>query len=383
MRAVVVGGGIGGLGAAIGLHRAGWTVTVLEQAPEFGDVGAGISLWPNALRCLDELGVDLGTHLAAQDQGGLRDRRGRWIARWDAAGFQRIHGLPLAGIHRADLINGLRDTLPADCLRTGTKVTGVTEDGVVRFDGGGELQADLVVAADGIRSPIRQALFPHHPAPAYSGSAAFRGVTKHPHTGLSTTFAPGTEVGVLPLTGGDVYWFVSYVTKPDARPADLKAHLKEHFGDWHDPIPALINTTPPEALLYHDLYHLGTPLPTYVRGRVAFLGDAAHAMPPFLGQGGCQALEDAVVLAHSVSTVDDVDQALVTYDAERRPRSQRVALASVRAGKAGPQVTSPLLTSVRMNLLRLVPTKLTARAGASISGWRPPRLPRPAPPRTP
>ncbi|SEF36523.1 2-polyprenyl-6-methoxyphenol hydroxylase [Amycolatopsis pretoriensis] len=383
MRAAVVGGGIGGLGAAIGLHRAGWTVTVLEQAPEFGDVGAGISLWPNALRCLDELGVDLGDHLAAQDQGGLRDRRGRWIAHWDAAGFRRLHGRPLAGIHRADLIAGLRDALPADCLRTGTKVTGVTEDGVVRCENGDEIRADLVVAADGIRSPIRQVLFPQHPQPVYSGSAAFRGVTHHPGLGLSTTFAPGTEVGVLPLTGGDVYWFVSYVTAPGARPADPKAHLKEHFGDWHEPIPALIDATPPEALLYHDLYHLGTPLPTYVRGRVAFLGDAAHAMPPFLGQGGCQALEDAVVLAHRVSTVDDIDEALAGYDAERRPRSQRIARAAVRTGKAGPQVTSPLLTALRMNLLRLVPTKLTARVGKDINGWRPPRLPRPAPPRTP
>ncbi|MCR6487681.1 FAD-dependent monooxygenase [Amycolatopsis sp. OK19-0408] len=379
MRAVVVGGGIGGLGAAIGLHRAGWTVTVLEQAPEFGAVGAGISLWPNALRCLDELGVDLGDHLAAQEQGGLRDRRGRWVAHWDADGFRRLHGRPLTGIHRADLIAGLLDALPADALRTGTEVTEVTEDGVVN----GELQADLVVAADGIRSPIRRRLFPHHPEPVYSGSAAFRGVAKHPGLGLSTTFAPGTEVGVLPLTGDDVYWWVSFVTKPDTRPADLKAYLKEHFGDWHDPIPALIDATPPEAVLYHDLFHLATPLETYVRGRVAFLGDAAHAMPPFLGQGGCQALEDAVVLAHSVSTVDDVDQALARYDAERRPRSQRVARASVRAGKAGPQVTSPLLTAARMNLLRLVPTKLTARAGRSISGWQPPRLPRPAPPRTP
>lgn len=382
MRAVVVGGGIAGLGTAIGLCRIGWNVTVLEQAEEFGDVGAGISLWPNALRCLDELGVDLGEHLAAQDRGGLRDRRGRWVTRWDAAGFRKVHGRPLAGIHRADLIAGLRDTLPPESLRTGTKVTEVTEDGVVRF-GGGEIRADLVVAADGIRSPIRQALFPRHPEPVHTGSVAFRGVTHHPGTTLSTTFAPGTEVGVLPLTGGDVYWFVSYVAGPGARPADLRTYLKEHFGDWHDPIPALINTTPPEALLYHDLYHLGTPLPTYVRGRVAFLGDAAHAMPPFLGQGGCQALEDAVVLAHSLSTVDDTDAALAKYDAERRPRSQRIARASVRAGKAGAQLTNPVAAGIRTALLKALPAQVTARVGKDINGWRPPRLPRPAPPRTP
>ena len=383
MHAVVVGGGIGGLGAAIGLHRAGWTVTVLEQAPEFGDVGAGISLWPNALRCLDELGVDLGEHLAVQTQGGLRDRRGRWLARWDAAAFERHHGRPLTGIHRADLIAGLRDTLPADRLRTGVKVTEVAEDGLVRFTGG-ELQADLVVAADGIRSPIRHALFPACPEPVYCGSTAFRGIARPARIpGLSTSFDRGTEIGILPLTGGDVYWWVSYVTEPDARPADLKGYLKEHFGGWHDPVPELIDVTPPEALLHHDLYHLGTPLGTYVRGRVALLGDAAHAMPPFLGQGGCQALEDAVVLAHAMATEDTVQKALQTYNTERRPRSQRVAHASVRAGKAGPQLTNPVAIALRTTLARLLPAGLAARSGASISGWRPPRLPRPAPPRTP
>ena len=104
MHAVVVGGGIGGLGAAAGLHRSAGPSPSSEQAEEFGDVGAGISLWPNALRCLDELGVDLGEHLAAQHEGGFRDRRGRRITRFDAAAFERRHGRPLGAIHRKDLI---------------------------------------------------------------------------------------------------------------------------------------------------------------------------------------------------------------------------------------------------------------------------------------
>jgi 2-polyprenyl-6-methoxyphenol hydroxylase-like FAD-dependent oxidoreductase len=376
--AVVVGGGIGGLGAAAGLHRAGWTVTVLEQATEFGDVGAGISLWPNALACLDELGVDLGDRLAIQEEGGFRDRRGRRITRYDTAEFERVHGRPLGGIHRKDLIAALREAVPAESLKTGAKVIEVGTDGKVRFTGG-EIQADLVVAADGIRSPIRHALFPDHPEPVYAGSTAFRGVTRYPGARLSTSFGRGTEVGVLPLTGGDVYWFISYLTEPDEQPVDLK----EAFGGWHDPIPALIDATPPEAVLHHDLYHLGTPLKTYTRGRIALLGDAAHAMPPFLGQGGCQALEDAVVLAHAMSTEDTVEAALKSYDEQRRPRSQQVARESVRMGKLGPQLANPVAVALRAAVLRLLPAKVTARAGARITGWRPPRLPRPARPRTP
>jgi 2-polyprenyl-6-methoxyphenol hydroxylase-like FAD-dependent oxidoreductase len=378
MHATVVGGGIGGLSAAVGLHQAGWTVTVLERATEFGDVGAGISLWPNALACLDELGVDLGDRLAPQREGGFRDRHGRRITRYDTAGFERLHGRPLGAIHRRDLIAALRDAVPAESLKTGAEVTEVREDGRVRFTGG-EIQADLVVAADGIRSPIRQALFPDHPGPVYSGSTAVRGVTRYPGARLSTSFDRGTEIGVLPLTGGDVYWFVSYLAEPGEQAADLE----EAFGDWHDPIPALIGSTPPEALLHHDLYHLGTPLETYTRGRIALLGDAAHAMPPFLGQGGCQALEDAVVLAHSVSTEDTTKAALERYDRERRPRSQKVARESVRMGKIGAQLADPIAIKIRTALLKALPARVTVRMGREITGWRPPRLPRSARPRTP
>jgi 2-polyprenyl-6-methoxyphenol hydroxylase-like FAD-dependent oxidoreductase len=381
MHAIVVGGGIGGLGAAAGLHRIGWTVTVLEQAGEFGDVGAGISLWPNALRCLDELGVDLGGHLAPQHEGGFQDRRGRRVTRFDSAAFERIHGRPLGAIHRKDLIAALRNAVPAESLNTGAEVTEVREDGRVRFTGG-ELQADLVVAADGIRSPTRHALFPHHPEPVYSGSTAFRGVAKYPGARLSTSFDRGTEIGVLPLTGDDVYWWVSYLTEPGNRPDDPKEYLRQHVKDWHEPIPALIDATPPEAVLYHDLYYLGTPLETYVRGRIALLGDAAHAMPPFLGQGGCQALEDATVLAHELSTKDP-KEALRAYDEERRPRSQKVARESVRMGKLGPQLANPAAVKLRTALLKALPAQVTVRVGKDITGWRPPRLPRPAPPRTP
>lgn len=375
MRAVVVGGGIGGLAAAVGLLRVGWDVTVLEKAPEITGVGAGISLWPNAQRCLDVLGVQ--APLQEQRDGGLRDKRGHRITGWDAAAFTRNHGLPLAAIHRRDLIDALARALPQEAIRTGAEVTEVREDGFVRYTGG-ELHADLVVAADGINSRIRKG-----EQPVYSGSTAFRGVAHRPGTPLSASWDRGAEIGVLPLAGGDVYWWISYVVRAGERPADVKAHLKRHFGDWHDPIPALIDATPAAAILHHDLCYLGTPLPTYVRGRIALLGDAAHAMPPFLGQGGCQALEDAVVLAHAVSTEDTTENALEKYDQERRPRSQKVARDSVRAGKIGPQLTNPVATALRKALLRMTPAKATARIGAGISGRQPPGLPRPVPPRTP
>ncbi|MFJ1762930.1 FAD-dependent monooxygenase [Amycolatopsis sp. NPDC088138] len=376
MDAVVVGGGIGGLAAAVGLRRAGWDVTVLEKAPEITGAGAGISLWPNAQRCLDVLGVQ--APLKKQLDGGLRDKKGRRITGWDAAAFERHHGLPLTAIHRRDLVDTLARALPEETRKTGAEVTEVREDGFVRYTGG-ELQADLIVAADGINSRFRNS----SQKTVYSGSTAFRGVAHRPGTPLSTSWDRGAEIGVLPLAGDDVYWWISYVVRAGERPADVKAYLKQHFGDWHDPIPALLDATPAEHILHHDLYYLGTPLTSYVRGKIALLGDAAHAMPPFLGQGGCQALEDAVVLAHAMSTEDTVQKALHKYDQERRQRSQKVARDSVQAGKVGPQLTNPVATTIRNALLRMTPAKATARIGAGVSGWRPPDLPRPVPPRTP
>ncbi|MFE0025575.1 FAD-dependent oxidoreductase [Amycolatopsis sp. NPDC059021] len=380
--AVVVGGGIGGLSAAVALHQAGWQVTVLERAPEFTEIGAGISLWPNAVRALETIGVGerLAPLLAVQRGGGLHDRRGRRLTHWDTDTFERLQGGPLTAVHRADLIDTLRTALPQDRLRTGAEVTEVRPDGRVRI-GDEEIHADLVVAADGIRSRIRQALWPDHPAPVYCGATAIRGIAELPGlVELSTTWDRGTEVGVIPLVDGRVYWWAGYVTEPGIRHADTKAYLTARFGGWHAPIPAVIAATPPEALLHHDVDHLAIPLPSYVRGRIALLGDAAHAMPPFLGQGGCQAIEDAVVLAHVVSTKDSIDSALREYDVQRRARSQRVARATLRAGQAGLLLRNPVATALRAALLRVLPASAAARANGAITRWEPPRPP--ARPRT-
>ncbi|GAA1022184.1 MULTISPECIES: FAD-dependent monooxygenase [Amycolatopsis] len=367
-RAVVVGGGIGGLAAAIGLRRVGWEVTVLERAPELTAIGAGISLWPNAQRALAELGVE--PRISAQRGGGLVDWRGRRLAKWDADLFVRSHGLPLGAIHRANLIDTLRSALPNSCLKTGVEVTSVEQNGVVHHDAG-STEADLIVAADGINSPIRQALFPAARV-EYSGGAAFRGIAKLPlKPTLSTTWAAGIEIGVLPLLDDEVYWWVSEARPAGIRHDDVRAYLSAKYGRWHDPIPQLIDATP--EILLHDTHHLATPLPSYVRGRVALLGDAAHAMPPFLGQGGCQALEDAVVLASHVRE-STVDEALRRYDAERRPRTQKVAKASIQAGASGPLLRNPAAVALRATFTRLLPASITTRVGASISRWQPPRL---------
>ncbi|MFB7239886.1 FAD-dependent monooxygenase [Streptomyces sp. NPDC056269] len=381
--AVVVGGGIGGLAAAIGLHRIGWKVTVLERTSTLEDAGAGISLAANGLRALDALGVGGPVREASRGQysGGTRTPRGGWLTRMDGAALEEAVGTPIMGIPRSALHRLLRASLPAGTLVNDRAADRVEQTGpaTVRVGSGATvLEADLVVAADGIGSAIRGRLFPHHPGPVHSGQAVLRAITAHAvdlRTDFELTWGRGSEFGHIAFPDGTAEWHAVLTLPAGTRFPDPLAELRRRFRTWHDPIPALLNATRPETVLHHDVNELRTPLPSYTAGRIVLLGDAAHAMTPHLGQGACQALEDAVVLTAALGTESTVEAALARYDAERRPRSQAVAGAARQVGKLGQQLSHPVAVSLRNAAMRLTPSRVATRMVLRHHAWAPPSLP--------
>ncbi|MFD0267182.1 FAD-dependent monooxygenase [Streptomyces sp. NPDC127106] len=377
--ALVIGGGIGGLAAAIGLHRTGWEVTVLERSAVLDDAGAGISLAANGIRALDALGVGAAVRGAARRQytGGTRTPDGRPLSRMDGAALERALGIPMTGIPRAELHRLLRGALPPGCLRTG--VTGSLDTAPGQGPGGRTGTApDVVVAADGVRSGIRARLFPDHPGPVYSGSTVLRAITAEPvalDTDFELTWGPGAEFGHIAFADGRAEWHAVLAAPAGIRHADPLAALRRRFAHWQEPVARLLAATRPEDVLHHDIHELATPLPAYAAGRVALLGDAAHAMTPNLGQGACQALEDAVTLAAELAAGPDVETALTRYDAVRRPRSQAVARAARRAGLLGHRLSHPVAVSLRNGALRLAPSGAVVRGILRHADWTPPRLP--------
>jgi 2-polyprenyl-6-methoxyphenol hydroxylase-like FAD-dependent oxidoreductase len=367
LRIAIAGAGIGGLAAATALRADGHGVTVVEQATEFAPLGAGLAVWPNAGHALRALGLgDLvdSAEVPRGDGGIRRAQDGSLIAASSTEELETRYGAPLALVHRADMQAALLEAAGTRTVRFGATVTAVHEGGSVTLAEGELLVADVVVGADGIRSVVREQLLADGD-PVASGYVAYRSVVDwQGDVPAGEYWGRGEVFGIAPLSRGRVYWYAAFAVEDDegdGAAAQLE-RLQQRYGSWASPIPGILAATAEGALLRHELFDRD-PIEAWGRGRVTLLGDAAHPMLPFLGQGACCALEDAVALAKGLRGVEDgesVEAALRAYEAERAPRAASLVKGSRGAGRVC-MLGSPLGTRLRDLVMAAMPSGLRMR----------------------
>lgn len=369
---LIVGAGIAGLATAVALQRLGHTVTVVEEKADTS-AGAGISIWPNALAALDAF--DLGDAVRASGgrvtAGAVRWYDGAWLRRPSADRMVRALGEPLVVTRRADLTRILADALAPATVRRGVAARHLTTTtaGEVRvtLSDGSVHEAAAVIGADGVGSMVAR----HLNGPLrhrYAGYTAWRGIAAHrlePEL-AGQTLGAGTEVGHVPLGPDHTYWFATERTaEGGAMPQGELDYLRRKYRDWAEPIPSLLAATGAGDVLRNDLYDRDQ-VRVWSRGPVTLVGDAAHPMRPHLGQGGCQGLEDAAVLARFVAQVDDLSTAFARFARFRRPRVRALVRESQLIGRVV-NLRPAALSALACRATVVIPEAVVGRHLASVA----------------
>jgi 2-polyprenyl-6-methoxyphenol hydroxylase-like FAD-dependent oxidoreductase len=369
--ALIVGGGVAGPALAIFLQRSGIRAEVFEaRSAAEGDAGFFLNLGPNGGNVLKMLDISAQAEADSFPTLGMTffNGRGRRLARIDGHDEERRYGTPSVVMKRSDLHKTLRDEARRRGIRVEHQkklvniemVDGPDEDGqqvVAHFEDGTVERGDFLIGADGLHSRTRQVILPEASEPAYSGFVDCGGFAYPspalPVTGaMQMTFGHRAFFGSIAKPNGEVCWFSNVHWPQEPRRGELAAISEEDWrrrllalhGDDHEPIPTIIRSTPGELGRW-AVYALPS-LPTWHRGPVCLIGDAAHAASPHLGQGASTALEDAVVLAKCLRDVPTLEQAFTTFEALRRERVEKIVEQARRNGQQK-VITNPFGASLR------------------------------------
>lgn len=359
---LIIGGGIGGLTAAIALREAGFSVQVCERAPALREVGAAISVMANATRVLKRYGLlnALLEHGEPITAGIIQPNNGKPLMPPMAIETD----VPGILLHRADLLDILLSAVPQECIHLGMELTGFTEDpgGITaRFSSGREMRADLLIGADGLNSTARRLLL-HDGPPVYRGYQCWRGVNPDARIpNVAEILGRGVRVGLIPMgRRGGAWWLCANETEHQKdEPEGRKTKLLRLLAGWHESVRTVIGGTPDTAMFKNAIYDRPAR-PGWSRGRALLIGDAAHPTTPNLGQGGGMAIEDAALLARCLTHFDNHTDAFRRFEALRFPRVKSIVHRSRLWGRMG-QWSNPLACWLRSRALKATPRSRLAK----------------------
>ncbi|HUA47572.1 MAG TPA: FAD-dependent monooxygenase [Solirubrobacteraceae bacterium] len=383
-RVAVIGGGIGGLLAARALCGRGIEVAIYEAAPELREIGAGVALGPNAMKVLRSLGLeDEVRAVAGRSEWAFtrNGKTGRVISRTSRQQQVSLFGSAAATVHRADLLDVLADSVPDHIVTLGARCNGVKPDGLVaaaKFEDGSEVEADVIIGADGIHSVVRASLFGPD-APRFTGKICYRSVVPvdavlgaPPSNDNTQWLGPHGTIVLYPVRRDELinvvchyddegYRHESWVTECE------RSEVLERYAGWHE---SLLRVFSAGEVWYKWALYDRDPIPRWTHRRVTVLGDAAHPMLPYLGQGACQAIEDGCVLAAALAAEpDDPVAGLALYERSRRPRASQVVLASRERGVSN-HLASPL-AALRRDVSIAVRRRFGRDPDGRGTGWIP------------
>jgi 2-polyprenyl-6-methoxyphenol hydroxylase-like FAD-dependent oxidoreductase len=373
MKSAIIGAGIGGLTTAIALQQAGIDFELFEAAPELKPVGAGIVMASNAMQVFQRLGIEkkiMAAGLEIEMAYGV-DQSFRLIS--GLAVREKVaprYGIGSYALHRGRLQQVLLSEIDSAKIQRNKKLSSLKQANqkvTMTFEDGSAHDADLVIGADGIKSAVRKSLFGEVPL-RYSGQTCWRGMTKYTLSAEKQFNSyemwgnqKGLRFGFVPTAPGEVYYFTTFFTQANGydEPDQLKRSLLQKYSCFGEISTQLIESTPKENIIRSDINDF-KPIQRWWLGRVALLGDAAHATTPNLGQGGCQAVEDGYVIAKCLKENALIEKAFENYQNIRYQKAVRVVNLSWSFGKMT-NIGHPLLQSLRNGFMRMMPESMAIK----------------------
>lgn len=364
----IIGGGVAGLSAAIGLQSIGKEFTLFEQSSLLKGIGAGFGLAANAMQALDYLGIKddvekIGQHVSNYN---ILDQYGNILLAPNTEALSEHYQQDNFTIHRADLHEYLLSKIPSDKVILNNRAIRFDQNKgsiCIYFEDGSQHVCKYLIIADGVKSPLRQQLLPSSTA-RYSGYTCWRATIDNTEIKLdkgSETWGKNGRFGMTPLIRNRIYWYACVNSKPNNEKYKNYTlnDLKNHFGKYHAPIPQILEGTKNKDLIWNDIIDI-KPLKHLAYDNILLIGDAGHATTPNMGQGACQALEDVAVLIDELKSKSNVQDAFKSLEKRRLSRTKYITDTSKFIGEVA-QWENPMMIFLRNSILKILPTKLAQR----------------------